>query len=410
MTMHTYELVIVGGGPAGASCALYAQRLGLEVLLVDQRRFPRDKICGDLIPRKGTICLEELGLLAALEQLPHCRPAAVVFSSPKSRSAAIPFTPSTPEWQDDRYVCYVCRRALFDNLLFQEAKRRVETWEEFQVQDVPFDHGQVCGVIGKDARGKTVEVSARVVVGADGYRSRVGRRVRPERRDPAHWAVATRAYYRDVKGVEEAIEIHFVEAILPGYFWIFPVGDGLVNVGIGMLHQELKKRRLNLRQAHLAAIQAGSFRERFREAEMLGEIVGWHLPLGSRRRQVHGNGFMLAGDAAGLVNPFSGEGIGNAMWSGRLAAQVMAEATRASDYSAAALQPYASRLWAELGPELVLSRSLQRLGRYRPLLELVIGRAAESAQVRDWIALMLAGRISKKVLKSPLTYLRLLFS
>jgi len=402
------DIVIGGGGPAGATCALYAERLGLDVLLVDKEEFPRDKICGDVIPSLGVECLRELDLLDALHQAPHVRASGMVFSSPAGSQVTIPFTSPTADLAG--YVCYVCRREIFDDILFQTAKERVATREGFKVDDLLLDGGQVRGVVGTDADGASVEITAKVTVGADGYRSTVARRLGLYAHDPRHWAVATRAYYRGVKGVSSAIEIHFVRAILPGYFWIFPLEDGLVNAGLGMLYRELKKRRINLKRAHVAATEADFFRDRFQDAEILDDIAGWNLPLGSRKRQVHGDGFLLLGDAAGLVNPFSGEGIGNAMHSGKIAAEVLAEVCRGTDYSASTLQAYAERLWATLGPTLQLSFTLQRIGRIQPLLNLVIGRAATRPEVCEWIAMMMAGTVSKKVLKSPLTYLRLLLS
>lgn len=403
-----FDLLIVGGGPAGATCALYAEGLGLRVLLVDKELFPRDKICGDVIPKKGIQCLRELELIAALERRPHLRAGGIIFSSPGGKIARIPF--SSAHSNLPGYACYVCRREVFDDLLLQTARERVETREGFKVEDLLREGNRVCGVVGRDATGARLEFTARVVAGADGFNSTVARRQGLYDPDPDHWAVATRAYYRGVKGMTDAIEIHFVQSIQPGYFWIFPLDGGLVNVGLGMLHRELKKHGINLREAHLAATRTDFFRDRFAGAELVGSIAGWNLPLGSKRRQVHGDGFVLLGDAAGLVNSFSGEGIGNAMGSGKIAAQVLAEVCRGTDYSASALQHYADRLWAELGPALKLSRSLQRLARFHPLLDLVVDRAARNPEAREWIALMMAGAVSKKVLMSPLTYLRLLFS
>lgn len=403
-----YDLIVVGGGPAGATCALYAARAGLRVALLDRERFPRDKVCGDVIPRRGVECLRELGLLEALHQAPHVRARAVVFSSPSGSVAHVPFEPAGARL--DGYTCYVCRRLVFDHLLVAAAGRAATVFEEHKVCDLVRDGGQVCGVVAADKAGRRRELRGRVVAGADGFSSVVARRAGLYAHDPNHWAVATRGYYRGVQGITDAIEIHFARDILPGYLWIFPLDDGLVNVGLGMRFDQLKARGIRLRQAHLAATVSPFFRERFARASLQGGISGWNLPLGSRRRRVHGDGFVLLGDAAGLVNPFSGEGIGNAMWSGRLAAQAVQAACEAGDLSARGLQPYATRLWQEVGPSLRSSHALQRLGRVRPLLDLVIDRASRNPQVRDWVAAMMAGVVSKRTLRSPLTWVRLLLS
>ncbi|RMD92223.1 MAG: geranylgeranyl reductase family protein [Calditrichaeota bacterium] len=403
---YDYDIIIVGGGPAGTTCALYAARTGLKILLVDKKSFPRDKICGDAISGKSLEYLRELGLLAQLQQAPQARVTSVLFSAPNGVQTRISFTP--PNAQRKSYG-YVCRREVFDNLLFQAAKQQIDTRENFAVTDILIEKSQVYGISGRDATGTESSYTARVVVGADGTASILRRKLGLYELDPKHWVVATRAYYRGVKGLSDAIEIHFVKDILPGYFWIFPLENGLANVGLGMIHGKLKKRGLSLREAHLAATKSAFFRERFREAELIGGIHGWNLPLGSKRRQIHGNGYLLLGDAAGLIDPFTGEGIGNAMCSGKIAARVLAEVCRGQDYSKSALESYATQLWAEIGAELKLSYRLQLLGRIRPLLNLVVSRAADYQEVRDWISSMMAGVLPREQLTSPKTYLRLFF-
>jgi geranylgeranyl reductase family protein len=403
---YDYDIIIVGGGPSGATCALYAQRSGLRVLLVDKKTFPRDKICGDAISGKSVTYLRELGLVDELESQPQVRANGVTFSSPNGAIATVPFTP--PNAVRESYG-YVCRREIFDNVLFQAAKKRVDTFEAFTVEDLLVKNGRVCGVIGNNCTASRQTIAAKIVVGADGYNSIVSRKLGFYEHDPKHWIVATRAYYHGVKDVTDAIEIHFVKDIQPGYFWIFPLEDGLVNVGIGMLHSELKRRKISLRKAHIAATKSDFFQERFRNAELANGISGWNLPVGSKRRKVHGDGFVLLGDAAGLIDPFSGEGIGNGMCSGKIAAEVLAEVCANNEYGAKSLQMYESRLWQRLGDELKTSYILQQIGRFHPLLNLVVDRAAKHEEVRNWISTIMAGDAAKQALKSPMTYLQLLF-
>ncbi len=403
---YDFDAVIIGGGPSGATCALYAERLGLNVLLVDKKTFPRDKICGDAISGKSVRYLQELGLHKALEKQPQVRANGVTFSAPNGVLATVSFTP--PNAERESYG-YVCRREVFDNLLFQHAKERVATRENFSINDVILENNRVRGVVGKNGGGEVEEITAKIVIAADGYNSVLLRKLNLYDHDPKHWVVATRAYYRGVKNMTDAIEIHFVKDVLPGYFWIFPLEDDKVNVGIGMLHSELKKRKISLRKAHVAATKSDFFRERFKDAKMLGGISGWNLPVGSKKRPTHGDGFMILGDAAGLIDPFSGEGIGNGMCSGKIAAETLAQACKTEDFSASALSIYGERLWETLGPELRQSYALQRIGRFRPLLNLVVDRAAKHQEVRDWISMMMAGTAPKEALKSPMTYIRLLF-
>ncbi|KAA3619339.1 MAG: geranylgeranyl reductase family protein [Calditrichaeota bacterium] len=403
---YDYDIVIVGAGPAGSTCALYAARAGLRVLLLDKKSFPRDKICGDAISGKSVNYLEELGLIEAVQQSPQVAVNGILFSAPNGTKITVPFIPRE---NDGISPGFVCRREVYDNILFQQAKKEVETMEGFKVTEILRNKGTVTGVAGVNGSDEMKNITAKVVIGADGYKSMISRKLGFYEHEPKHWVVATRAYYQGVTEMTQAIEIHFVKDVLPGYFWIFPLEDGKVNVGIGMLHNELKKRKISLPEAHVAAVESPYFKERFKDAELLGKISGWNLPVGSTQRKVHGDGFLLLGDAAGLIDPFSGEGIGNAMCSGKIAAELMTKLCHGSDFSAARLQEYDQKLWQELGDELRTSTMLQKLGRYQPLLNLVVNKAAKNEEVRTLISEMMAGVTPRKVLLNPWTYLRLLF-
>ena len=399
------DMIIVGGGPGGATAALYGERLGLKVLLLDKQYFPRDKICGDALSGKSIVYLRELGLIEKIEASPQAFVDSIIFSSPNEKVVTIKLVPTA---QHGITSGYVCRRLVFDDLLFQAAKAKVETIEGFAVHDLIREDGMVKGIRGRAKGGSEQELFAKVVIGADGANSVVARKTGLYEHDLDHVLVATRAYYRGVSGLGTAIELHYVKPVLPGYFWIFPLEDGLANVGIGMVKSVLKKRKIQLKDAHIAATEAPFFRERFRNAELLGDIKGWNLPSGSKRRTIHGDGFMLIGDAASLIDPFTGEGIGNAMASGKIAAQVVAELSKGSDFSARALSIYDQRLWKNLGGELKLGYNLQRTARFHPLVNLVVHRAAKRPEVADWISQMIAGQVSKRELLRPGTYVKLL--
>lgn len=404
---YDYDTIIIGGGPAGSTAALYAQRAGLKALLLDKKHFPRDKICGDAISGKSVTYLRELGLLDELRRSPNKVIRNIVFSSPNQRSIKINFSGNGQIKEE--LNGYICRRVVFDNILLQEAKRKLDVKEGYFVKDLLRENGRVFGVNGETDSGEKFEFTGKVIVGADGYSSVVAHKMGLYDRDPRHWLVATRAYYKGVTDLEDSIEIHYVKDTLPGYFWIFPADDGLANVGLGMIYKSLKKKGIRIRHAHVAATESPFFRKRFENAEMIGDIQGWNLPAGSKRRKIHGDGFLLIGDAAGLIDPFTGEGIGNAMCSGEIAAQVVAGAVEREDYSGKSLSEYPEKLWQRIGPELKVYTQLQRIARIHPLINLVVGRAADKQEVLDWIGNMIVGTVPRSELASPLTYLKLLF-
>ena len=403
-----YDLVIVGAGPSGAIATLYAKRAGLSVCLVDKETFPRDKICGDALSGKAVTILRELGLFDAIGDLPGAEIHTVTFGSPDNTLVDIDLTRSS---RKDFLTGFVIRRKILDHFLFQRAQQVADrTIEGFSVREMLMDGETVSGVAGKTDSGESIDIKGRIVLGADGFNSIVARKVGLYSHDPDHLIVALRCYYKNVKGLTDQIELHYVDEVIPGYFWIFPLEDGYANVGIGMLHEYIKKESIDLKVALANAIDSDAFRERFAESEPTEEPIGWNLPAGSKHRKNHGNGFMLLGDAAGLIDPFTGEGIGNAFFSAKFAVEAAASAISANDVSESTLATYDRKLWDEIGDELKVSHRLQKIGRSRTPLNFVIHKAERSQQVRDTIMGMMANEVPKKQLTNPLFYLKLLFS
>lgn len=409
----SYDLIIVGGGPAGATAALYAGRAGLSVLLLDKERFPRDKVCGDALSGKSVTILHELGLLEKVGRLSGAPVHEVVFGSPAHIDARIdlrrrdhtdPLTGKTMPMEG-----FVIRREVLDHFLFEEARRSAErVIEGFSVQELERQGEQICGVKGRTDAGEELAFSGRIVLGCDGFNSVVARRTGLYRHEPRHLMVALRQYWEGVGGLGDQIELHFIDEVLPGYFWIFPLENGGANIGIGLLHHYIKKRRVDLKETLARVLGRPPFAARFADAAPREEPVGWNLPLGSMRRRSYGAGFMLLGDAAGLIDPFTGEGIGNALYSARFAVETAAAAIKKGDLSAAALRDYEDGLWDAIGDELKISSRLQGLGRHRALLNFTIGRAARNERVSDLVCGMIANAVPKKELTNPLFYLKLL--
>ena len=403
-----YDVIIVGGGPAGATAALYADRMGLNSIVLDKAIFPRDKVCGDALSGKTVGIMRELGLTDGLDLLEGSEINRITFGSPNHSQ----FNVYLKDSKNTRHITkgYVITRQIFDNYLFQKADEVVETRQGFSVKDIIYDNGTITGVTGKNKDGEIENIYAPLVMGCDGANSIISRKLGLYKMDINNTAVAIRCYYEGIEGLTDQIELHYVSEVKPGYFWLFPAGEGKANIGIGLFKSDAKKEKRSLEQIMNEIIASQYFNDRFQNAYPIEKPKGWNLPMGSIQRENHGDGFLLLGDAAGLVDPFTGEGIGNAMVAAKYAMQVALKAKTLNNYTSETLREYDTLVWDELGGELATSTKLQKLARSSFLLNFVIKRAARSKEVQEIISGMLSNEIARDELSDPSFYFKILFA
>ena len=403
-----YDAIIVGAGPAGSSAAIYCNKLGLNTLLLDKSIFPRDKICGDALSGKSVKILEELDLLQDLDKLDGAIVNRIIFGNPNHSECELHLNKSL----NKRHIShgFVIPRKIFDNYLFKKASDVSNVVSGFNVEDLIYNKSQVVGVKGKSINGEQKKYFGNIVLGADGPYSIVSRKSGLYNSDMNYTAVGLRCYYENVEDLTDQIELHYVNETIPGYFWIFPAGNKKANIGVGLLKSRAKKKKYNLQQIMKQVINSKNFKHRFKNSNALEKPKGWNLPFGNTKRGNHGNGFLLLGDAAGLVDPFTGEGIGNAMESGKIAADIVLKAKKLNNFSNQILSEYDKVLWEYLGSELKTSTLLLKLAHYRILLNFVIDRASRNKNIKNMISGMLADEIPKTELSNPMFYLKTLFS
>jgi len=403
-----YDAIIVGAGPAGSSAAIYCNKLGLNTLLLDKSIFPRDKICGDALSGKSVKILEELDLLQDLDKLDGAIVNRIIFGNPNHSECELHLNKSL----NKRHIShgFVIPRKIFDNYLFKKASDVSNVVSGFNVEDLIYNKSQVIGVKGKSINGEQKKYFGNIVLGADGPYSIISRKSGLYNSDMNYTAVGLRCYYENVEDLTDQIELHYVNETIPGYFWIFPAGNKKANIGVGLLKSRAKKKKYNLQQIMKQVINSKNFKYRFKNSNALEKPKGWNLPFGNTKRGNHGNGFLLLGDAAGLVDPFTGEGIGNAMESGKIAADIVLKAKKLNNFSNQILSEYDKVLWEYLGSELKTSTLLLKLAHYRILLNFVIDRASRNKNIKNMISGMLADEVPKTELSNPMFYLKTLFS
>tara|TARA_B100000945_G_scaffold59208_1_gene44000 strand:+ start:499 stop:1821 length:1323 start_codon:yes stop_codon:yes gene_type:complete len=408
-----FDCIVVGGGPGGAAAASYLAMEGKNVLLIEKRIWPRDKVCGDAVGGKSLGHVKALGVKAKLEATPHFRVTGIVFSSPNGSDVTVPLPEEDVEKME---AGYSLPRMQFDWLLFHRATELVlenggSVIQGATVTKVFDDNGKITGVeIGIGGKmGEKRVYSAPWTIGAAGYRCPVARKIvkdmaEEELVDRMHYCGGYREYWSGVKGCEGNagnIEIHFVDTVVPGYFWLFPIGGGKVNVGIGMVMGLLDKQKKKLKALQAEVIANHPlFKDRFADAELIkGTGKGWQLPFGSPRkgeknqpRRAYAPGALLVGDSASLVDPFSGEGIGNALVSGEMAARHVMENRGGAEYQ--------EELWAALGPELTNSFKMQKMSRRKWLLNWFVGKASRKPVIQEMMTEMIASKEAQENLHS----------
>lgn len=406
------KVCIVGAGPGGAATALKLSYLGIESVLVDKAVFPRDKVCGDAISGKVLTLLKRLDpeILKRFRDLPVQSDVwGIDFIVPNGKVLNIPFKPGYVR-DEKNAPGYICKRMDFDNFLIEEVKKRdnIRFFEGISIEN--YKRSEAGWKIGnKDG---SFEVDAQLLIVADGAQSSFSRQVAGLEKDNAHHAGAVRAYFKNVKDLrkDNFIELHFLKSITPGYFWIFPLPDGHANVGLGMRSDYVKKRSVNLRKSFFDIIENHpEFKERFKDAEMMGKLEGFGLPLGSKKRIISGDHFMLIGDAGHLIDPLTGEGIGHAFYSGVIAAEQAQVCLEQQQFSAAFLKAYDARVARVLGSEMKLSYQLQRLMNFPPVVNFIASIISKNKQMLDILSKMINDFDLRSQLVKPFFWLKMLF-
>lgn len=303
--MH-YDVAIIGGGPGGSATAIAAARAGLQVLLCEKAPYGRDKVCGDGLTPRAIAALNELQIDHSIA---HRIDGLRMIAGKKQRELAWPTTDRFPNHGG------VWPRNRFDNHLLDVA---IAAGAEvrFECEALPLiEDGRAVGVVvGAE------EIRASLVVLASGAQGAAAKMLGAVRDPNETFGLAIRAYVPSPRHAERHLEACLSlrdehGTPVPGYGWMFPAGDGTVNIGVGALSTMKGFKKLNLNTL------LDQYFSLVKEPWSLGDYIdkprAWRLPMSCVRR--HGPGWVAIGDAAGFVNPMNGEGIDYALESGMLA-------------------------------------------------------------------------------------------
>ncbi len=419
MNNNSIPVIIIGCGPAAAGASMFLSKAGVHHLILEKDSFPRDKICGDGCSGKTAFVLRKADpayLQEIFTDSERFLPSfGVTFAAPNGKAIDIPF--AKDKIIEDRPPGFTSKRIALDHFLFSKLQSPFATILQ-HVSVTGIDRTEKGYAISyKDNNLPDSPLQTRhcdLLIGADGDKGITRKKLLEKDVLSKTSFIGLRAYYDGVTGMHEQnfIELHFLKEVLPGYFWIFPLPNGQANVGIGLESEIVRKKKINLRALMLQAISDNpNIKHRFTNARPVDKIYGWGLPMGVEKTRVSGDHFMVAGDAASLIDPFTGEGIGNALFSGMLAAEAAIKAVEHKQFDAAFLQEhYGDVLFRKIGDELKLSYTMQRLVRYPWLFNLVVNKAHKSPSLQRTISSMFADLDMRALLRKPSFYWNILMN
>jgi menaquinone-9 beta-reductase len=321
------DVLVVGAGPGGSAAAYHLARHGIDVTIVDRETFPREKVCGDGLTPRSVGAIERMGVDT---RDPGFERVVGLRIHSRDHSIDLPW-PELRTWPDHGLVM---PRLGFDRLLLERARKAgARVLEATEARRPLLDEGWVRGaetVATGDADGEPTEIRARYTVAADGASSRFAAHA-GVRRDPTRpLGIAARRYYRapapDGPWLEAWLDLWEADLLLPGYGWLFPMADGRVNLGAGLLStfrnfKDVSATRLFDAFAAMLPAERG-----ISDGTADGPLLSGPLPMSLNRTPQAVPGLLVVGDAAGAVNPMNGEGIAYAIETAELASELISEA------------------------------------------------------------------------------------
>jgi geranylgeranyl reductase family protein len=365
---HSADVIVVGAGPAGSTTAYHLAQAGLDVLLLEKTAFPREKVCGDGFTPRAVKQILAMGI----DPDPHDgwirNQGLRIIGGGMRLELPWPDLASYPDYG------LVRTREDFDEILARQAQKAGARLHERTTVTGPVldELGRIVGVRartsnGDGSKGDDVEFRAPLVVAADGNSTRLSLAMGLRKRDDRPMGVAVRTYYTsprtDDDWLESWLELWDGDRLLPGYGWIFGVGDGTVNAGLGILNSSTAFGKVDYKDLLRRWLDTTPEEWGFREENRTQPIRGAALPMGFNRTPHYTRGLVLVGDAGGMVNPFNGEGIAYAMESGAMAAETIVQALGrpTADARERALEAYPAALKEAYGGYYTLGRVFVKL-------------------------------------------------
>lgn len=356
MNQPAYDVAVIGAGPGGAAAATYLSLAGLKTILLDKAEFPRDKTCGDGLSPRALAVLQDMGLLEKISQVGYTV-AQVGLAAPNGDA----FREPIPQLKNAPAYATIVPRLTLDNIILERAAAAGAEFRRATVKGIARENGHV--LVQANGNG----VRAKMAVIATGASTSLLEQTGILKVYPPP-AVAARAYFEEMAPIAPAVQFYFEGVPLPGYGWIFPLGERSANVGAGVVRRPGEKNPLSPRTVMEQFMASRPLQPLLQNARQIGPIKGYPLRTDFPTAPTFGEQILLVGESAGLVNPITGEGIDYALESGQMAAAHLVEMFQAGDFSLVQHQRYDQKLRDHFQKLFLFSLRARQLCFNRPTL------------------------------------------
>lgn len=357
-------------------------------MVAEAEKFPRDKVCGDGVSPVALAELHQMGITGTKKfekanEITHVG----LFIKDEKVSIELDKPESLP------FHARIIPRIELDTWIYEAAKKAGAVYVE-STRVVHYDITPQAASVTLNNSEKEFQIKARVLVGADGSSSTIARQMRGGKPSKEYQLLGLRAYYEGINGPKDRVDIYFSEDNFPGIFWLFPKGSDGANIGIASVSQTLPDNPSHVKKLLLNHIKNNpDIQERIGDGKAEGKIRGWPITFFNPGSQITGNRLLLVGEAAGLINPLSGDGIQYALLSARWASEALASCLQEDDLSETALESYKNEVLEEIGYDFALSNLLVQFPRnktftkaWMTILSVMIARAKKDPEYASIIA------------------------
>lgn len=382
------DVIIAGGGPAGSGLAFHLASSGIHVIVVEAESFPRDKVCGDGVSPLALAEMKKMGITQS-DHFKQANEIKQVGLFIKNDTVFIQL--SKPE--NLPFHARIIPRLALDHWISDAAKKAGAQFVEqtritgYRVNDD--------GVMATLKQGFTqYNLKAKIIIGADGSSSTISRQLNGNKPKDEYQLLGLRAYYKNVNGPSDRVDIYFAEDSFPGIFWMFPIAPDGANIGMALVSKTLPTKPSHVKELLLQHINNNpAIKERIGHGIREGKIQGWPITFYNHKSLLYSDRVLLVGEAAGLINPLSGDGIQYALLSANWASEVIVNCIKNNEFTKTALVAYKTKVDKELGFDFALSNLLIQFPRnksfskiWMSILEIMIARAKKDKDYADIIA------------------------